>query len=130
MNHAPLGRRSAWLRNIASGVVRRTMDALPEELQPRLKNVAITIASRPSAALLDEDEADEVLGLFVGCEIAEVEGGYDEMPPEIFIFVENIWEYVEEDPVEYKEEVARTLLHEIGHYLGLDEEDLVLRDLD
>lgn len=52
------------------------------------------------------------------------------MPPQIILFLENIWEYAEGDAGVYRVEVRTTLLHELGHYLGLDEDDLAERGLD
>ena len=52
------------------------------------------------------------------------------LPPQIILFLENIWELAEEDEAVYREEIRTTLLHELGHYLGLDEIDLEERGLD
>ena len=54
----------------------------------------------------------------------------DPLPPTVFLFLENIYEEAEHDPEIYREEIRRTLLHEVGHYLGLDEDDLFARDVD
>ncbi|MBL9126699.1 MAG: metallopeptidase family protein, partial [Verrucomicrobiales bacterium] len=48
----------------------------------------------------------------------------------ILLFLENLWEFVEGDSDGYYEEVRTTYLHELGHYLGLDEIDLEERGLD
>jgi predicted Zn-dependent protease with MMP-like domain len=52
------------------------------------------------------------------------------LPGQILLFLENIWSYVEGDLERYREEVTVTLLHELGHYLGLDEQDMFDRGLD
>jgi predicted Zn-dependent protease with MMP-like domain len=41
--------------------------------------------------------------------------------PRIRLFLDNLWDYAEHDRETYREEVRITLLHELGHYLGLDE---------
>ena len=51
-------------------------------------------------------------------------------PTEIILYMENIWEYAGRRSPDFREEVRRTYLHELGHYLGLDEDDLFDRDLD
>jgi predicted Zn-dependent protease with MMP-like domain len=43
--------------------------------------------------------------------------------------VENIWEYVEMDEQDYLDEVGTTFLHELGHYLGWDEDEIEERGL-
>ena len=48
----------------------------------------------------------------------------------IWLFLENIWDYAGRDTAAYREEVRVTYVHELGHYLGLDEDDLEVRDLD
>jgi predicted Zn-dependent protease with MMP-like domain len=50
--------------------------------------------------------------------------------PRIVMWLGNIWEMCEAQEEAYREEVRVTFLHEIGHYLGLDEEDLTQRGLE
>ena len=52
------------------------------------------------------------------------------MPPQIILFLENLWDFAEGDESVFREEVATTLLHELGHYLGLDEDELTDRGLE
>ena len=52
------------------------------------------------------------------------------MPPQIILFLGNIWELAEGDEESFCDEVRTTLLHELGHYLGLDEDDLTERGLE
>ena len=50
--------------------------------------------------------------------------------PSIRRFVENIWEWVEEDEQDFRDEVGTTFLHELGHYLGWDEDEVSQRGLE
>jgi predicted Zn-dependent protease with MMP-like domain len=59
-----------------------------------------------------------------------VREGADPLPPEILIFLVNIMDEAEGDWDRFRQEVRTTLLHEIGHYLGLDEEGLFERELE
>ena len=52
------------------------------------------------------------------------------MPPQIILFLENLWDFAEADEEVSGEEVHTTYLHELGHYLGLDEDDLFDRGLE
>ena len=72
----------------------------------------------------------DILGLFVGTPFPAETLDTDPIPAQIILFLENIWEFVDGDTPLFREEVRRTYLHELGHYLGLDEDDLVERDLD
>jgi len=71
----------------------------------------------------------ELLGLFVGTPIGE-EGatGSGELPPRILLFKRNLERYAT-DLDELLEEITVTLYHELGHYLGLDEDELHAIDL-
>jgi predicted Zn-dependent protease with MMP-like domain len=51
------------------------------------------------------------------------------VPAQIILFLENIDEMVDGDEEEFRDEVRVTLIHELGHYLGLDEDELDRRGL-
>ncbi|NBB79757.1 MAG: hypothetical protein GVY36_09970, partial [Verrucomicrobia bacterium] len=65
---------------------------------------------------------DDILGLFSGEALHERGETLSPTPPQIHLFLENILEEVGQDPIRYREEIRITLLHELGHYLGWDEE--------
>jgi predicted Zn-dependent protease with MMP-like domain len=75
----------------------------------------------------DGIEAD-TLGLFTGAEFAD-EGNVP-LPPQIILFLENLWDFAEGDEEIFRDEVQTTYLHELGHYLGLDEDELTGRGLE
>ena len=70
----------------------------------------------------------DTLGLFTGSTFAEQ--GQEELPPQIILYLDNIWEDAVGDVAEFRFQVRQTLLHEMGHYLGLEEVDLEKRNLD
>ena len=53
-----------------------------------------------------------------------------DVPPQILLFLANLWDYADGDEALFREEVRTTYLHELGHYLGLDELDLEERGLE
>ena len=57
------------------------------------------------------------------------EGAQASPTPRIRIWLENLWDVAEGDMASFRAEVRTTLLHEIGHVLGWDEEDLEERGL-
>ena len=114
---------------------RREVEALrrqlPPEMSERAREVPVVLLDRPSKAMVREDGLDpDLLGLFVGPNRAEgVESG-DPLPPEILLFLDNLWDYAEGDEDAFREEVRVTYFHELGHYLGLEEGELEDRGLE
>lgn len=114
---------------IAESEIERVVRSLPLPLREAASRVAILCFPRPDPSLVEPDGEEVLLGLFEGeTTNASTTEGFN-LPPQISLFFENIWDMAEGDPATYREEIRVTLLHELGHYLGLDEEDLDLRGL-
>lgn len=103
---------------------------LPRPLKAQARLVALTFEPVPSQTLVDDGLDADTLGLYVGEPYAEQLQGIENVPAQIVLFLENLWEYAGHDTAVYREEVRVTYLHELGHFLGLDEDDLVIRSLD
>ncbi|MCX7819390.1 MAG: metallopeptidase family protein [Kiritimatiellae bacterium] len=116
------------LRAAAAEEVRRVLEALPAPLRHRARAIPVVIEDRPSTELIREGHDPDLLGLFVGR--GHADDADDPLPAEVLLFVENLWAEAEGDAAAFRMEVRRTLLHELGHYLGLDEDALAERDLD
>ena len=106
--------------------VQAALDSLPDDFRPYLENVLIEVQPRPDAALLEEyQETDDLLGIYVGVPLEEKgpERAPTPLPDRILVFRENLcamcqsWE-------ELVDEIRVTVLHEIGHHFGLDEDRL------
>jgi predicted Zn-dependent protease with MMP-like domain len=106
----------------------RALDGLPEEFRKRMENVVVVVEDYPSV----EDAAragiphEELLGLFHGASRFEQEwrgGAPNQLPERIVLYKRNI-EAVCSTKEELVEEIRLTVLHEIGHYFGLSEEDI------
>ena len=102
--------------------------ALPAPLRERAAQLPVTFEPKPNAGLQADGIAPDVLGLFTGAEMAEEDAV--PMPAQIILFLENLWEFAEDDEEIYCDEIRTTFLHELGHFLGLDEDDLFERGLD
>jgi len=113
---------------MAGDEVEATLARLPAPLREKAPRLPITFERIPNAGLQADGIAPDTLGLFVGPDFADEEAV--PMPPQIILFLENLWDMAEGDADIFREEVATTLLHELGHYLGLDESDLTDRGLD
>jgi predicted Zn-dependent protease with MMP-like domain len=103
------------------------MDALPERFREHLDAVAVTVEELPSEEILRAEQPPldpELLGLFVGTPRTEDSVfGAGDLPARILLFQRNLERYaLDED--ELLDEIAVTLRHELGHYLGLDEEEI------
>jgi len=88
----------------------------------------VTFERVPNAELQADGIASDILGLFVGAEFADE--GFSVLPSQIILFLENLWDVAEGDEEVFCEEVRITFLHELGHFFGLDEDDLTERGLD
>ena len=122
--------RTDWRKLCRSALaeVEATRAALPAPLRERARQLPVTFEHRPNPGWLRDGIEPDTLGLFVGPEFAE-EGAVP-MPPQIILFLQNIWEQAEGDDAIFRDEVRTTLLHELGHYLGLDEDELTERGLE
>lgn len=103
--------------------------SLPKPLLERARNLPITYERQPNDALVADGIERDTLGLFVGPAFAD-EGYGSPVPSQIILYLENIWDEADEDDEIFDEEIRTTFLHELGHYLGLDEDGLFDRGLD
>ncbi len=115
---------------IAREVVAAAQRRLPPEIGPLARALPVSYEPVPAEDILDEGWEDDILGLFVGPAHGEEGREGNHLPPQILLFLENIWDYAEGDPATYRDEVRITYFHELGHYLGWDEEELTRRGLD
>jgi predicted Zn-dependent protease with MMP-like domain len=113
---------------VASAEVEKTLAALPKPLRERAEKLPVTFERQPNADLQADGIEADTLGLFTGPDFADEENV--PMPPQIILFLENIWDVAETDEKLFREEVRTTFLHELGHYLGLDEDELTERGLE
>ena len=118
------------LRTLAQKEVEVTLAELPAPLRERAQALPVTLERRPNAAHRRDGIQPDTLGLFVGPEFAHEQTTTLPLPPQIILFLENLWEMAEADEGIFRDEVHTTYLHELGHYLGLNEEDLFDRGLE
>ena len=116
------------LQELALAEIEATLEELPKPLREQARNLPVTFERKPNAGLQADGIEEDTLGLFTGAEFAG--GGADVLPPQIILFLENLWDFTESDENAFCEEVHTTFLHELGHFLGLDEDDLTERGLD
>ena len=131
-----MGRRhnimsSDWshLLALAASEVDRTIQSLPSPLRKSARLVPVSFERHPGQALQEDGIEPDTLGLFVGEPFSETGTTTAPLPAQVILFLENIWDMAEGNEAVYQEEIHATLLHELGHYLGLDEADLEERGL-
>ena len=119
----------SWARllEIAREEVTRTLTELPDDLRRRAAALPVTYERVPNPALEAEGIEPDTLGLFVGGDFTHEPDV--PVPAQIILFLQNICDMVDGDEDEFRHEVRVTLIHELGHYLGLDEDDLDERGL-
>jgi predicted Zn-dependent protease with MMP-like domain len=90
------------------------LDELPEQITGMLDNVVITVAER------DEHEAG-LLGLYQGIALTERDTHYTfALPDEITLFREALMDFCA-DEAQLAQEIAVTIVHELGHHVGIDD---------
>jgi predicted Zn-dependent protease with MMP-like domain len=108
--------------------VQAVRKALPEEVCQAADKILLSLEDTPDVDGVDAGLAGDELGLFEGAPLYEDPDPVD--MPRIRLFLGNLWDWVEGDEDDFRDEVGTTYLHELGHYLGWDEDDLTDRGLD
>ena len=118
------------LTSIAADVVNSTQRKLPPEIRPLTQSVPVHYQALPDDDVIAEGFPKDILGLFTGSPHGmELEVANPELP-QIVLYLENVWDLAEENVQTFRDEIRVTYLHELGHYLGWDEDDLTSRGLD
>ena len=116
------------LQELAQAEIEATLAELPGPLREEARKLPVTFERVPNAGLQADGIEVDTLGLFTGSEFAD--GGGEVLPPQIILFLENLWDFAGGEEAVYGEEIRTTFLHELGHFFGLDEDDLTERGLD
>ena len=115
---------------IARQIVEAAQHKLPAGVREAAKAVPVCYEPHPNEDLLADGLDADILGLFVGHEHLGDLGETAPFPPQILLFLENIWDLAEGDQAVYRDEVRLTYLPELGHYLGWDEDEIARRGLE
>ncbi|MFC5453334.1 metallopeptidase family protein [Prosthecobacter fluviatilis] len=112
------------LLNIATKVVKDTLLSLPTNIRHEAEDCRIEFSEMDALIDIDEDLDPDLLGLFEGNTRSDpLPESPDEMP-RIRLFLDNLWDECGGELSTYRHEVRITFLHELGHYLGLDEDEV------
>lgn len=99
-------------------LVDRALDEIPDELARWVTNLVVLVEDEPP-----EDDPD-LLGLYVGVALTERDAsGYTMLPDQIFVYRNPLQEMCESED-ELVEEVRITVVHEVAHHFGIDDDRL------
>jgi len=103
-------------------VVDAALEHLPDWVHEALENIEILVLDEADERL--DPDGDGLLGLYVGVPLHERGSDYaGELPDVIYLF-RNPHLDLGLDAAELRDEIARTLIHEIAHYFGIDDDQL------
>jgi predicted Zn-dependent protease with MMP-like domain len=108
-------------------LVTEAIALIPKRFRREIRNLALVVEDEPSLDLLDEMEIeppDSLYGLYQGTPLTERHWPYgNTLPDRITIFQKPIEEDCEDED-EVRAVIGETLIHEVGHYFGLSEEEI------
>lgn len=114
-------------------VIEEALEKLPEKVRTYLANVPVMVEDLPAREDLEGDPplSPLSLGMFRGHAVGErsVFDPWTELPSSILLFKRNLERYATSRE-ELVDEIEQTLLHEVGHFVGWDEDELRERGLD
>ena len=109
-------------------LVEEALATIPKNFRDAIANMAIVVEDEPSPALLDEvgiDPPDTLLGLYQGTPLPDRGATHgNNLPDVVTLFQRPIEDEAEGDPDWIVVEIGETLIHELGHYFGLSEDEI------
>lgn len=106
-------------------ILDKVLESLPDVIRSAIQEVPVIVEPKPKRAIAERAPhiTPEVLGLFVGATLADKVVALSGYPNVVMLFQRNL-ERAGRSRTEVAREIKITLLHEYGHYLGFDEEEL------
>ena len=114
-------------RNEFERLVRQALERIPSEFQSAMKNVAIVIEDRPGPEADDPDgetEEEVLYGLYQGIPLPDRSADDSGTTPDVIFLYQKPLEEDFQDREELIREIEITIVHEVAHYFGFDEETL------
>jgi predicted Zn-dependent protease with MMP-like domain len=119
-------------REVFATIVEEVLDSLPSEFQERLQNVVVLVDDFPSAGLRSRpgprskrgQPRELVLGVFEG--IPRTKKSVFDLPtgPDRVVLYQKNIEAICSSEAEIRKQIRLTVIHELGHYFGMDEDQL------
>lgn len=120
--HHPHVERAAFERLVADALAE-----IPRRFREAMKNIAIVVEDEPSPDLLEDMEIeppDTLLGLYQGTPLTDRAWDYGNTLPDRILIFQGPHERESDDEDDLVTAIGETLIHEIGHYFGLSEDEI------
>jgi predicted Zn-dependent protease with MMP-like domain len=114
--------RAAFERHVSEALA-----TIPKRFRDAMRNLAIVVEDEPGPALLREmeiDPPDTLFGLYQGLPLTERRWDYGNALPDRIVLFQGPHEREAQDDDDLVASIGETLIHEIGHYFGLSEEEI------
>jgi predicted Zn-dependent protease with MMP-like domain len=114
--------RAAFERHVSDALA-----TIPKRFRDAMRNIAIVVDDEPNVGLLREmdiDPPDTLFGLYQGVPLTERRWDYGNALPDRIVLFQGPHEREARDEADLVASIAETLIHEIGHYFGLSEEEI------
>lgn len=110
-------------------LVAEAIDTIPPRFAAAMANIAIVVEDRAAPEILEDLEMDadeELFGLYQGTPLPEREWAYgNQLPDRITLYQQTIEQFCEGDDDCVVMEIGDTLIHELGHYFGMSEDEIM-----
>jgi len=114
-------------RDAFERLVADALRSIPRRFRDAMHNIAVVVEDEPSAELLDEMEIeppDTLLGLYQGTPLTERSWDFGNRLPDRILIFQGPHERDAEDEADLVVAIGETLIHEVGHYFGMSEEQI------
>ena len=108
-------------------LVAEALKTIPRRFREEMRNVAVVVEDEPSPELLAEmgiPEDDTLFGLYQGTPLTERTWGYGNTLPDRIVIYQGPIEDACETEDDFIVTIGETVIHEFGHYFGLDEDEI------
>jgi predicted Zn-dependent protease with MMP-like domain len=112
-----------------AALVSEALEGLPEEFLNRLENIQVDVEEWPTEqemldAGLEANDRSQLLGLYHGVPLTDRSSQYMAFPDRITVYMRPILAFAGTDEKAISEQVRHTVVHEIAHYYGIDDDRL------
>jgi predicted Zn-dependent protease with MMP-like domain len=108
-------------------LVRQAIDGIPQKFRKHMQNVVVVVEDRPSSELLQQlgvPAGDTLFGLYHGTPLTERPWNFGGALPDRITLYQRPIEEESEDEAGVVTTIGETVIHEVGHFFGLSEEEL------
>ncbi len=108
-------------------VVQQALDELPQQFKDVIHNLDFQVRWAPTPEERRRSRlrpGSDLFGIYMGIPLTKRTGGYSMVSPDVIVIYQRSHERYTRNEAEMVAQARQTLLHEIGHYLGIDEDRL------